>query len=241
MKTQEITTGGILFHLPHSRTLIPDYSGMDMRLIDKEIRLLTDHHTEDIFYVPGIEQLVFPFSRIFCDVERLPDAEEPMFAKGKGFFYTHADDGMILRTDEHNIRERVYEVYLDHHRKLHDMVRKRLDNAGMCVIIDCHSFPGQVLTSDADKTQRPDICIGTDDFHTPEYLIKMISHNCEKHGFKYKINSPYTGTIIPSQFFQKDSSVIGAMIEINRDLYMKDGMVDFYKVSMLNQFIRDIF
>jgi len=62
-----------------------------------------------------------------------------------------------------------------------DMVRKRLDNAGMYVLIDCLSFPGQVLTSDRDRTERPDICIGTDDFHTPEYLVKMISHNCEKH------------------------------------------------------------
>jgi hypothetical protein len=31
-----------LFHIPHSRTLIPDYTGFSLDRISKEIHLLTD-------------------------------------------------------------------------------------------------------------------------------------------------------------------------------------------------------
>ena len=38
-----------------------------------------------------------------------------------------------------------------------------------CLIIDGHSFPALLLTYELEQTAfRPDFCLGTDDFHTPE-------------------------------------------------------------------------
>ena len=55
-------------------------------------------------------------------------------------------------------------------RKKHNEL---LDEVGKCLIIDGHSFPEIPLRFELDKDpNRPDICIGTCDFHTPEKLIQ---------------------------------------------------------------------
>lgn len=89
----------IVLHIPHSKTLIPseainDYVSQD--ILNNEISLLTDHATDEIFDINNIDKIIFPYNRVFCDVERLNDDEEIMFKYGRGFYYTKTDDGKIL-------------------------------------------------------------------------------------------------------------------------------------------------
>jgi N-formylglutamate amidohydrolase len=78
----------LIFHIPHASTHIPVDLGQSLNknLLQHEINLLTDWATDLIFEVPNTTQLLVKFSRIFCDVERLPDANEPMYVCGRGFF-----------------------------------------------------------------------------------------------------------------------------------------------------------
>jgi N-formylglutamate amidohydrolase len=119
----------IIFHIPHSGLEIPFYDGfVSSSVVENEIALLTDHYTDKIFDVTGIDSLVFPYNRVFCDVERLNDADEVMFEKGRGFFYTKTDSGSELRTDVNGIKDKIYkDYYLKHHSKLKDKVQSKLD------------------------------------------------------------------------------------------------------------------
>lgn len=241
LNTEEIKNT-FIFHIPHSGTCIPDYRGYNMGLIDDEIKLLTDFNTDDIFYIKGIERLIFPFSRIFCDVERLPDDTEPMYAKGAGFYYTHTDDNKILRDEIPALKSAVYrDYYLPHHNKLEQMVENRLNSYGVANIVDCHSFPDKTFQRDFHQERdRPDICIGADDFHTPKHLTNSIQASCEKFGLSWKINYPYEGTVVPLKYSRLNSNVRSVMIEINRDLYIDNQIVNFKKIAFLNEFVNEV-
>lgn len=85
---QDILDSFVL-HIPHSSTHIPDYTGFDMEKVQVNIDQLTDWATDEIFNVGGVEKIVTPFSRLFCDVERFDDDVEPMLQIGRGFYYTN--------------------------------------------------------------------------------------------------------------------------------------------------------
>lgn len=36
------------------------------------------------------------------------------------------------------------------------------------------------------------------------------------------MNQPYSGSIVPGSFYQKDASVCSIMVEVNRSLYMNE-------------------
>ena len=234
----DVIEGQIILHIPHSKTEIPFYDGFNMDYIDDETKLLVDHHTDKIFDIPNVESLIFKYNRIFCDVERLDDEDELLFKVGRGFCYTKTDDGKDLRilTDEvkGEIKTNFYEK---HHNKLIDMVEERLEKFGSVLIIDCHSFNDSPLKSDLDKTEnRPDICLGVDDFHTPDWLLNKLKLSFEGYNFSVKINSPYSGTIIPLKYYNQNKNVMGIMIEVNKKLYLDDEN----KISVLNNIIRKI-
>lgn len=91
------------------------------------------------------------------------------------------------------------------------------------LIVDCHSFSSSVLQHEADKTfPLPDICIRTDEYHTPHYLIDTVIRFFEERKYKVKLNSPFKGTIVPLKFYHKETKVMSLMIEINRKIYLDE-------------------
>jgi hypothetical protein len=55
-----------------------------------------------------------------------------------------------------------------HHARLTDAVDAALSEDGHCLIIDIHSFSSHPLPHEHDQDlDRPEICIGTDQFHSP--------------------------------------------------------------------------
>lgn len=98
-----------------------------------------------------------------------------------------------------------------------------LEKFGHCLIIDCHSFSSKPLPYELDQNpKRPDICIGTDSFHTPKSVVSIIKAFCKKNNFKVALNKPFSGTYMPLKFFKKDRRVSSVMIEINRSIYMDE-------------------
>jgi N-formylglutamate deformylase len=233
----DVIEGQTILHIPHSKTEIPFYDKFNMDYIEDETKLLVDHDTDKIFDIPNVESLVFEYNRIFCDVERLDDEDEPLFEVGRGFYYTKTDDGKDLRILDNNLKNKIKTDFYDkHHNKLIDMVEDRLNKFGSALIVDCHSFNDVPLNSDLDKTEdRPDISLGVDYFHTPEWLNNKLKLYFEKNNLSVKINSPYSGTIIPLKYYNKDKRVMGIMIEVNKKLYLGDED----KIIGLNNIIRE--
>jgi N-formylglutamate deformylase len=217
----------MILHIPHSATHIPFFDGFieDRELIDREILGLTDWYTDELFELEGHQRLVTPFSRIFCDVERLEeDRLEPMSKFGMGVLYERTDSGQVLRTVTGELRAKVLEgFYRPHHRLLTSLVEKSLLEKGSSLIVDCHSFPEEPLTcSQYSGDFRPDFNIGTDSFHTPvAWLPELEAYFLDK-GYSVGIDFPYSGSIVPMANYQKDKRVRSIMLEVNRKLYMDE-------------------
>lgn len=233
-----------ILHLPHSSTVIPDQTGFVVSRIQSQINLLTDWATDQIYNVSSADKVVANFSRVFCDPERLPDDQEPMYQKGMGICYTLTDDLRPLRRLTSKQKQSIIDnYYLPHHQKLTDLTQKSLALSNHAVIIDCHSFSSSPLKREFNQSpNRPEICLGTDDFHTPPALVSRFRSFFERHGFSVAINLPYSGTVIPLKYYQKDKRVTGIMIEINKKLYMDEQtyVCNQQKVKHLNLLIRQL-
>ena len=81
--------------------------------------------------------------------------------------------------------------------------------------------PGDGWACDQDPI-RPDICVGTDPFHTPPTLTDSIEQFFRTLGWTVYRDTPYKGTYVPLQFYGKDKRVASIMIELNRKLYMDE-------------------
>ena len=234
----------LLFHIPHSSTYIPfSDEFVSTKILNDEINKSTDWFTDDIFDVPNTSKLIAPFSRVFCDVERLSDDEELLSKYGRGFYYTHTQNGDLLRNENISVKNRVHGYYLNYHNAFKNLVNNILLNDNGVTIIDCHSFSNEPSHCDLDKTtNRPDICIGTDNYHTSQVLINFFVKKFNNYGYSVKINTPYSGTIVPLSFLNKNEDVQSIMIEINRNLYIdNNGIILYDNVSKLKRIVNEIF
>jgi len=232
----------IIIHIPHSSIFIPDYTGFNLEFLEKEIIKLTDWGTDIIFNNDNVTTIKPNFNRVFCDVERLDDDNEEMFKYGRGFFYTKTDDNKLLRKNIDNIKSKIYNnYYKPHHKLLTETVNNKLMNNGLCIIFDVHSFSNTPFKTDINQNpNRPDICLGIDEFHTPKYFIDYVKNAYEKYNLKVEINNPYKGTIIPLKYYNKNNNVNSIMIEINRDLYMENDKILTNKLIFLNKIFNEI-
>ena len=222
----------IVIHIPHASRTIPSDIRASIILSDSDLEIeltkMTDAYTDELFTVDttGNHSVVFPISRLVLDPERfIDDDQEIMAACGMGVIYTRTSDGQRLRfAPTHEERSVLIERYYHpHHCKLDSLVSDGLSAFGHCLIIDGHSFPSVALPYELDQsTERPDICIGADGFHTPERLRDRVCDEFEKLGYSTTVNKPFAGTIVPMAYYQKESCVMSIMVEVNRRLYMDE-------------------
>ena len=75
----------ILIHIPHSSYYIPqEYKNLfylsSEKLLLEQIKM-TDSYTDELFNIPESEQIVFPISRLICDVERFREEKDEEMSK----------------------------------------------------------------------------------------------------------------------------------------------------------------
>ncbi len=229
MSRNDLMRSAVL-HIPHSSRCIPGDCRKDILLSDEELDLellkMTDAFTNLIVaFFAGARLLVFPVSRLVVDVERFrDDKDESMAEAGMGAVYTHTHDGRPLRSSSPAIREDLLGRFYDpHHKILAGLVGKCLRDTGRCLILDIHSFSSSPLPYErAQKSDRPDICLGGDPFHTPGLLLSRALDRFGEAFERISVNSPFSGAIVPLEFFRKDRRVSSLMIEINRQLLMDE-------------------
>ena len=218
----------ILLHLPHSSYFIPEQYKklfvLSSQQLQQEQILMTDSYTDELFDLP-FSKLVFPVSRLVCDVERFrKEKDEEMTKQGMWVCYTKTHDLKTLKIVDKAHKKEILEKYYDiHHKKFENEVKNILKENKKCLIIDCHSFHSKSLPYELYKEDsRPDICIGIDDFHTPICLQEKLVAAFETLGYTVGLNEPFKGTIVPLKCYQKDKRVQSIMLEINRRLYMNE-------------------
>lgn len=222
----------LLVHIPHSSTYIPPEIKNVLLLKDndlqEELLRMTDRYTDEIFScvaeLGGIS-VSYNYSRLVLDPERFrDDKKEIMAAKGMGVIYTKDSNGRKLREINENERDLLLQnLYDPYHRVITEEVQELLNKFDGCLIIDAHSFPAVPLPYEApQELRRPQICLGTDAYHTPEDLIKFIRNFFEEINLTTEINSPFKGCYVPAKFLHREKHVKSIMIEINRELYMDE-------------------
>lgn len=215
----------MILHIPHSSIDIPDtfevLNGVSLR---DEFQRMTDWYTDELFDFDDAKKLIFPYSRLYCDVERFRnDEDESMAQKGMGVCYTSTSYGTKLREISSEEKEFIKSTIYDrHHKKFELLVEEELKEHGEALIIDCHSFSNEVLTYHEENTNRPDICIGIDRFHTDFELIRYVREYFLEEGLTVLIDEPFSGTIVPLKYYRKDKRVKSIMIEVNRKLYLNE-------------------
>lgn len=218
----------ILINVPHSATYIPpeEIQYFIASRIQHELDVMTDHYCDDL-YNTGNAMLRFPVSRLVCDPERFrDDSDEIMSSVGMGAIYSACSDGRRLKTISPRHKEELLSRYYDsYHSHFEHAVRKKLCKHGKCLIIDGHSFYDEPLPYEYDQdNNRPDICIGTDEIHTPQEIEDKLRTFFRDRGYSVDINRPFSGCIVPTKFYRKDKRVMSVMIEINRKLYMNHSL-----------------
>jgi N-formylglutamate amidohydrolase len=230
----------IILHIPHSSDIIPNVVGYTLSSseIRKELDLVTDWYLDDLFDVENTQKIITPFSRLFCDVERFEDdRKEHMSKHGQGFFYTKTTDEKDLRKKDETLKRYVKkDYYKKHHNQFFRMVDDILKENKECLIIDCHSFSKGCLVNNKEFGDI-DICIGADDYHTPKKLSNLLKSKFEALGYKTEINLPFSGAIVPIEYYNKNKKVKSVMIEVNKKLYI-DGQKE--KSKNYNKFKKDI-
>jgi N-formylglutamate amidohydrolase len=221
-----------VLHIPHSSQYVPAPERQSIPLNDaalnSELLRMTDAFTDELFPLTLVEagRVVFPISRLVCDVERFPfDEDEPMATRGMGVIYTRTSLGEVLRAqpnaaDRQSLTER---WYWPHHSMLERMVNDVAARSGICLIVDCHSFPSVALPFELDQsTHRAEICIGTDAFHTPAAVRDAIVAAANEEGYSVALDAPFAGALVPLASYRKNKRISSIMIEVNRRLYMDE-------------------
>ena len=158
---------------------------------------------------------------MFIDPERFGDDEqEDMYKKYKlGWFYENAIlENKPLRDTKN--KEKIRKYYDEHHKSLNKMTKEKIDKYGKCTIIDCHSFSNNRYWFLDKNFELPDICIGFEDNHVDKDLLEIIKEEFKQ--YNTQINSPYQGSLVPTDYYNKDTRVKSVMIEINKKLYLED-------------------
>lgn len=226
----------LIVHLPHDSTDIPQQFRDQFVLSDEELAAevlaMTDAHTAAMFrgICPPENEIRAPVSRLLVDVERFADdALEVMASHGMGVIYTHTSQKLPLRRP---LREGersllLSEYYYTHHDRFTRRVADLLKESGRVLILDAHSFPELPHPSALDQSlDRPEICLGTDAFHTPPQVHDAFFSAFESEGFSVRVDAPYAGAIVPAVYYRQEAAVSSVMVEVNRRLYMDetDGM-----------------
>lgn len=230
---QSIGDGAIplILHVPHNATQLPDDFEwhLSRELLKRDMFRLVDHHTLELFQpliTAGGVALHNNFCRLYFDPERFADREqESMNQLGMGVFYTHSTDGQRFReTDSDALyQQRIQDLHQPYHQKLTTLVEEILQRFGKVLIIDCHSYPKEVLPFEQyPNDPRPQIDIGTWEPPYPHSRRELVTHtrqSFEKSDYSVELNAPFKGSLVPTQYIG-DPRVQSIMLEIRRDVYL---------------------
>lgn len=129
----------IVLHIPHASPVFPFGLSSWDEGINFEVTRWTDWYTDWLFASSGrldsrIIPVAYPFSRFFCDVERLEN--DPLEKIGQGIVYTRFES--LKRTVSDGEKQFALNSFHEHRQRL---VQALSPGA---LLVDCHSFPADL-------------------------------------------------------------------------------------------------
>ena len=216
----------VLIHIPHSGLCIPEEyrktSLLNFSLLEEENLFMCDFKIDQLIDDKS-QTIIFPYSRLYCDVERFKDDSEIMNKYGMGYIYTKTSKGecMFQPTDEQ--RRIITDIYDTHHKNLDDRVTTILQEFGKCILIDLHSYSSELVKRLFGYENVPDICIGIEKDYYSQELTQYFIDYFEKNGYSVQVNFPYQGSIIPNKYYgESNTHIVSIMIEVNKRVYEND-------------------
>jgi len=214
----------LILHIPHSSKTFPNGKNSFDELHEEE-KLLIDYYTDELF-IPDQEaknicHMVFPYCRLYCDVERL--INDPLEDVGLGISYSRwvpRKDGYGETLRSFSGKSEAFAMYSDFHSEIS---KKIAGMTGRILLIDCHSFSAlpNLLNSNPPDI---DICIGYNDDETcpNKVVIGNIVQHFKAKGYKVGLNKPFSN----SKTFSVPVAYHSVMIEVNKRLYMDERTLD---------------
>ena len=222
----------VVVHAPHGGTTIPAAVRADLLPDDDglatELLRMTDHRTDalaqHLVERVGATAFVNRLSRLVVDPESFLDPdEEAMEEVGMGVVYTQTHDLQPLREQDPDGRDRLIRTFFEPYAAaLADLVTGMLERKGTCLIVDLHSYPSRRLPYEQGDEQRPAVCVGTDDFHTPSAVVGAIRQAAREHRLDVGLDSPFPGTYVPLRHLGRDRRVTSVMLELRRDTHIDE-------------------
>ena len=241
----------VILHVPHSATFIPDEIRKSILLSDQELKAeldeMTDTLTEAVALkaaeISGKKPWLFinKFSRLVIDPERFPDEREAMNAVGMGAVYQKTSIGTQLRKPDPVAEKLLLDEYFHpYSESLSDLVAQRYAVLGEVTLIDVHSYRVDQHPNAINHGQlRPPICIGTDPFHTPQWLTEAAQSAFSIIGENY-INQPYSGTYVPLTFYQKEAKISSLMMETRANTFLTDELITHAGFETVTKALADL-
>ncbi len=227
---------------PHSGR---DYSTeflASSRLDPRTLRRSEDSFVDELFEAApalGAPLLHAAFPRAFCDVNRerweldpdmfaepLPDfcnTESRRVAAGFGTIARVVSSGETiyrrkLRFEE--ARARIETCWEPYHAALGGLIETTLSCFGRCVLIDCHSMPGDQPARNGELAR---FVLG--DAHGTSCspaIVQIVEERLRHDGYTVRRNDPYSGGFVTHHYGRPQAGVHVLQVEIARSLYMDE-------------------
>ena len=245
----------IILHVPHDSRIIPrsvsDNFLIDSTALEKELDLMTDTCTTKLAVEGARRSRVIPYvflnqlSRLVFDPERFPDEREEMNSVGMGAVYEKTSSGTTLRAKdeayESMIIEKFYKPYAQSFEELVETIYKK---HGKVIIIDVHSYRKEIGSNELNGgLERPELCIGTDEYHTPALLNETAREAFADLGTIIE-NQPFSGTYVPLKYYKNNDKIQSIMLEFRDDCLVTESLDIANKLysarEMLTNFINTL-
>ena len=234
--------GPLVLASPHSgRDYSPAFVAAS-RLDSRGIRRSEDSFVDELFgSAPslGAPLLHALFPRAFCDVNRerweldpeMFDGSLPTFcnttsrrvAAGFGTIARIVANGEAIYRRKLSFDEaarRIEQCWEPYHAALQGLITATTSSFGRCLVIDCHSMPGDQSGWNADQTR---FVLG--DAHgqsCSEEIVAFVEDRLRRSGHTVGRNDPYAGGYTTRHYGRPAEGVHVLQIEIARSLYMDE-------------------
>ncbi len=236
----------LVFSSPHSGAHYPDAFVADSRLDVDSLRKSEDCYVDELFASApalGAPLLRALYPRAFLDVNREPYELDPtMFAdalpKHANTTSTRVAAGLgtiarIVATRREIYRRkltyaeaehRINEVYKPYHTALRGLVRRAVEQFGLCLLIDCHSMPSTGLPLNTGlRTSKIDFVLGDrTGLSCSALLTDTVEGFLIAKGYRVLRNNPYAGGYTTQHYGDPANGIHAIQIEINRNIYMDE-------------------
>lgn len=154
----------IVLNIPHSSTCGIFDKGKwicNPHFINKVVRRVTDWYTDFLFYShnPAVQEVVFPYSRLVCDVTG--NDEESIIWTAQGGYNRNE-----LTASE---RAELLDLHREHNEKLKSCINEE------SILVECHSFTGEDVECD--------ILVGTIDWERNKDIVDVALREFKKSGY----------------------------------------------------------